>query len=92
MQPILPPEIVNRKDKVNFATPGETIWLRNEMRGYIEDILHSDRFKHRDIYNQKMVANIYRKYLNGDDKQGVLLWRIMALEKWFNVFIDQKIK
>jgi len=88
---IVPEEILNRKDKVNFATPGESVWLGNEIRNYVNELFISPDFINRDIYNHKRIQNSFKKYLNGDTRQGRLIWKIVALENWFQVFVDSKL-
>lgn len=88
LKTIVPEEIMNRKDKVGFLAPGEHFWLRNEMKPYMENLLNSNEFINRDIYNHQFIRNEYKKYLNGNPTYANMLWQIMALEIWFKKFAD----
>jgi asparagine synthase (glutamine-hydrolysing) len=83
---IVPPEIMQRKDKIGFATPGEAYWMRGEMKEYIMDMLNSARFRNREIYNHKLIDREFRKYFNGSNKNADMLWKVIALENWFRAF------
>lgn len=84
----VPPEILDRKDKLGFATPGEQHWLRNEMKSMFLEIINSNDFKSRGIFNVKEIKRESNLYFNGKNKHGQKLWMVMALEIWFKEFID----
>ncbi len=86
LQDIVPGEILQRRDKIGFLTPGEFFWLRGEMKDYVRSVLDSSAFAGRGIYNVKLIRDEYRKYLLGKQKNAALLWKVIALEVWFRVF------
>jgi asparagine synthase (glutamine-hydrolysing) len=88
LRKFVPVPIIERKDKVNFAAPGEAFWLRNELKTYLESVFNISNLRKRDIFNEKIVKNIYDDFLKGDKKQESFVWKLMALEKWFQVFVD----
>ena len=88
---LVPDEIINRKDKVAFASPGEQFWLKNELKQLYDDMLDSSDFKNRGIYNIKEIKSLFNDYCNGNNSNAVFLWKIMALEMWFR-FVYDKIK
>ena len=85
---IVPIEIAQRKDKVNFRSPAATLWLKNELRPFVESVINSTSFKQRPIYDHKLIHKIYQNYLKGDNRYYFIIWRIIMLEKWLNLFID----
>jgi asparagine synthase (glutamine-hydrolysing) len=85
---LVPQEILTRKDKVNFATPGEEFWLRNEMKDYITSIFNSTSFKNRDIFNYDKISKIFSDYMNGDNSKTFFITRLMCLEVWMRKYID----
>ncbi|NOX89797.1 MAG: asparagine synthase (glutamine-hydrolyzing) [Calditrichaeota bacterium] len=89
LRPLVPQEIINRKDKVSFFSPGEFFWLKNEYRSYAQSVFTSNKFKSREIFDVNRINSLYQKYLNGDTRLGTLLWKVFALEHWFRVFVDQ---
>ena len=86
MKDFVPSEILDRKDKIGFATPGEFYWLRGEMKEMALAVLHSSDFKNRGIYNIRLIQDEFNQYLNGKQKNATLLWKVIALETWFKVF------
>jgi len=86
MKEFVPEEILNRKDKIGFATPGEFFWLRGEMKEMALSVLHSPDFINRGIYNTRLIQDEFNKYLNGKQQNATLLWKVIALETWFKVF------
>jgi asparagine synthase (glutamine-hydrolysing) len=89
LEKIVPRPIVERKDKVNFAAPGEGFWLKNEFRRFYDDMLHDTQFKNRGIFDVPKIRRLYNDYLNGDNRYSSLLWKIMATEIWFRVSTQQ---
>ncbi len=90
LKQIVPQEIANRKDKVSFTSPGEALWLKNELRPHVEDVLQSVAFRQRGMFDLVTIDKAWQDYLNGNDKQSKVIWRAVALEKWFRVMLDGK--
>lgn len=88
LKTIVPKEIMERKDKLGFLSPGENYWMRNEMRGFYTEILNSAEFKTREIFNHKLIEREYHQYLKGKNTNARWLWMVMALELWFRKFTD----
>lgn len=88
LKTIVPSAIMERKDKVGFLAPGEQFWLKKEMKPFIENIFESSDFKNRNIYNLPLIKEKYKEYQNGNASYANMIWQIMALEIWFNKFVD----
>ncbi len=88
LRTLVPSEILERKDKVSFFSPGEFFWLRNDFRNYAYSVFHSRSFANRGIFDVKKIGALYNQYLNGHGKLGTMLWKVFALEHWFRVFFD----
>jgi len=86
---IAPKEIAERKDKIGFSSPAEIIWLRGSMKPLIDDIFNSGDYKNRDIFNHKLIQKKYKEYLNGNNKNGKFIWRVITLEQWFRTVYEQ---
>lgn len=80
---ILPPEILNRKDKMGFPVPLH-IWSKNNARDFILDIFLSQKSKERNILNTAHIE----KLINSEQPFSRGLWGLLSLELWFNQFID----
>jgi asparagine synthase (glutamine-hydrolysing) len=79
----LPPEIINRKDKMGFPVPLH-LWAKNEAREFIHDTLLSGSSKARKIYNYKKLQNL----IDSERPFGRQIWGTICLELWFQTFID----
>jgi asparagine synthase (glutamine-hydrolysing) len=84
----LPNEIINRK-KSGFGIPINK-WLinRNGLRPFI-NLLFDKRFEERGIFNQRKIKNIVNEHLAGKVDHSDLLWPLINLELWFQIFIDK---
>ena len=80
---ILPPSILNRKDKMGFPVPLH-LWAKNRAREFFQDILLSKTCRERGLYNTKEVA----KLIENENAFGRRLWGLLNLELWFRTFID----
>ena len=80
----MPPEILNRKDKMGFPVPLH-IWSKNKKtRDFIMDTLTSKKAKERNIINTKYIEQI----INSERPFSRGLWGLLSMELWFNQFID----
>ena len=80
---IIPPSIVNRRDKMGFATPEER-WMR-ENSGVFADLIQDAPSRFPEIFQQDGLSKIWQAFLNrGPASQ--LLWRIAMLTIWSRVF------
>ena len=89
MKGIVPAAILNRNDKVNFATPAESIWLRGEMKEFVRSVLWSSSFRQRGFFQTEKVYRLYDRFMKGRSDLGGLLWKVVACEIWFRQFTDQ---
>jgi asparagine synthase (glutamine-hydrolysing) len=78
MRGIMPPEIIDRKDKKGFVTPGESKWLRGGMKHLVDDLLA------RPLYflDEAAVKKVVQEYQAGDNRHARLVWRLSMLRKW----------
>ena len=81
----IPKEIIERKDKIGFATP-ENDWFKSkEFTDFVEKIIESKSFKDRKYWNyievRKMVDQKNKDYYGN-------IWKIINTELWLRTFID----
>lgn len=89
MRGIIPEKIRNRRRKIAFATPN-VIWLR-ELEKEIREVLASSEFRDRKYFNQKRILERIDAFFKGKSNHySEMLWRILNLELWLRVFIDEK--
>ena len=85
MSDLLPPLILDRKDKMGFPVPLH-LWARNRLREFYRDILLSPACKNRGIFNLPQIE----KLMETEDAYGRRLWGLLNIELWFRQFIDQR--
>lgn len=85
LKDLVPPEISNRKDKVNFAAPGETTWLRHTMKDSLKETINSPFFTKSKQFDTIKLGELIHNYLNGEDKHATLVWKLYALGVWYNL-------
>ena len=79
---LLPPMVYQRRDKKGFVTPGEVKWLRGPMR----ECLNLD-YGLLEFLQKEKVQGIISNYLNGDNSNAKLVWRLMTLNYWMKNFV-----
>ncbi len=81
---ILPPMILNRKDKMGFPVPLH-LWAKNNARSFFQDVLLSQTCRNRGLFNVDQIE----KLIDQENAFGRRLWGLLNLELWFQTFIDQ---
>ena len=80
----LPDEILNRKDKIGFATP-EQKWMRTTLAEVLSDVFHSKGFQERGLYKMPVLIKYFDDFLAGKFETSYIIWRWFNLEKWFQL-------
>jgi asparagine synthase (glutamine-hydrolysing) len=78
MEKILPKEIVWRKDKKGFVTPGEVLWLRGALQPYT--LLNYKILA--PFLNVEKTQKVMEEYHLGSNKNAKLVWRLAMLNYW----------
>lgn len=86
MQACVPEAISQRKDKGIFSSPFYSQWMHNELRPFINDILHSREFRSRGIWDVAKIHDKWQRYLSGKDRDADMLFNVIALEIWARKF------
>jgi asparagine synthase (glutamine-hydrolysing) len=80
----LPPEIVDRRDKMGFPVPLAE-WFAGSLREFIQDTFRSQSARHRPFMNSEAVlAN-----LGGTGRFSRKVWGLLSLELWHGLFHDR---
>lgn len=86
---VLPEKIANRKDKKGFSNPREK-WFRTDMfKNFILELINSEKFKNRGIFDSEIANNQYKKHLKGEVDISPEIWKWINVEIWFRKFIDE---
>lgn len=84
MKHLLPDSILNRKDKMGFPVP-LNIWLKTDLKEYVQDIFSSQKAKERPYFNHKEII----KGISNESKFGRKIWGLLSLELWHRQFHDK---
>jgi asparagine synthase (glutamine-hydrolysing) len=76
----LPAELIDRP-KQGFTAP-VAYWLRNELRGELENRLDEGTIVKRGFFDPKRVRMLVDEHLRGAQDHAQLLWALLVLEWW----------
>ena len=88
LEGLLPREIVYRK-KMGFPTPWKR-WLSGASFPYVDQLLTSPRAVARGLFRPERVQQIVHEHRLAKYDHADKLWRLLNLELWHRVFIDQE--
>jgi asparagine synthase (glutamine-hydrolysing) len=92
MKGLVSDRILQRRDKIGFATPDES-WLRTpEFGKLMEELFGSKEFMGRKYWRPEEVNKLLREHLNGRGDHEEDLWRIVSTELWMRAFMDGQIE
>jgi asparagine synthase (glutamine-hydrolysing) len=86
LEPYLPKEILYR-GKMGFPTPLAHMF-KGDLRGYVEEVLGSDRFLDRGYFRPEAVRGLMAEHATGERDHHRVLWQLLVLEEWHRAFID----
>ncbi|MBN1587229.1 MAG: hypothetical protein JW937_07355, partial [Candidatus Omnitrophica bacterium] len=81
------PRIVWEHPKTGFAIPlGH--WLRGELKPLVEDLIFSESFAARKLFNPDFIKFVVKAHLDGRADYSARIWSLVTLEMWFRQFVD----
>jgi len=83
----LPQNILYRR-KQGFSIPLAS-WLRNEMRGFVEETLFSPNNGLNSYFNPEYIKEMWVKHLSGRQDYAYPLWGLMMFSLWKRRFLDK---
>jgi asparagine synthase (glutamine-hydrolysing) len=83
LNPVLPPSILERKDKMGFPVPLND-WLTGALKSYLNDLLSSQKALQREFIDNSTVL----KGLTGQTAFSRDLWGFVSLELWQTIYAD----
>ena len=90
MEPFLPRDIIYRS-KSGFGAPVRR-WIKNELSDLVKEILFSDKFKNRGLFELREIENLYENNLKGKVDASYLILSIIIIEIWCRRYLDQNVK
>lgn len=83
----LPKNILYRK-KQGFSIPLAG-WLRDQMKGFVEETLFSSRNGLSSFFNLEYIKDLWRRHLSGRQDYAYPLWGVMMFSLWKRRFLDK---
>ena len=83
----LPPNILYRR-KQGFSIPLAS-WLRNEMKGFVEETLFPTQNGLSTFFNPKYIEGMWRSHLSGRQDYAYPLWGLIMFSLWERRFLDK---
>lgn len=80
MKGIVPDEILQRKDKIGFATP-EQLWLHH-LRPWVESVLNSDTARRVVFFHIPALQKGWEEVLQGHKSFDFTVWRWINFIRW----------
>lgn len=87
MQGVLPEAVRQRRDKMGFVAP-ERVWLANELRSWIEELISSPSFNSRPYFDSAQIRQALADHVAGRRDLSKLAWRWINLELWLRQMIE----
>ena len=88
MEPLLPRDVLYRS-KHGFNVPMR-IWLRQELRDLVHDLLSPARIRSRGLIRPQAVANLIAAHAEGRHDFANRIFVLMCLELWFQAYVDDR--
>lgn len=82
----LPPVLIKRK-KQGFGFP-IGIWLRGELRVFMERLFRESRFVANGMFERDYMERLLREHVDGRANHEFRLWILLNLELWYRMYIE----
>jgi len=87
MKDVLPQKVLNRKNKIGFATSEER-WIKGAGRDVFKQVFNS--ISDDSPYQRKKAVAMLNNFLEGKRPFDTMLWRIFNTELWHRQYIGRK--
>jgi len=85
VEPLLPPAVTARTDKMGFPVPFTDWCRRPPLRDFVLDTLLGAKARQRGLFDAGQVEQC----MSDEDNYGRGIWGLLCLELWMQTFIDQ---
>lgn len=76
------PKSLIERPKMGFSVP-ISHWLRHELKDWAEELLEENFLISQNIFNHKMVAQVFREHKAGSHDHGNKLWTMLMFQAWY---------
>jgi len=80
------PDEIRRRGKMGFGVP-IALWLRGQLRGYLQEHLLSPECLGRGHFRPEAVRRLVAEHLDGKADHASRLWALLNLELWHRTFL-----
>jgi asparagine synthase (glutamine-hydrolysing) len=87
MRGIVPDRILDRRDKIGFATPFAD-WIRTDLRDFMVDILDGQSTREHGVFDVAELRKVIQRHLKGQINMSFYIWRWMTTELWLRQLDD----
>jgi asparagine synthase (glutamine-hydrolysing) len=82
------PSSILKRGKQGFGIPLSR-WFREELYGYLEGMLLSQKALSRGIFEKPAIRRLLEEHRSQKADHGFRLWALLMLEHWFQVYVDR---
>jgi asparagine synthase (glutamine-hydrolysing) len=83
------PEPIRKRKKMGFGVPVAR-WFRNELKGYIYEMLLDSRSLNRGYFKRESIQRLLDEHSHMRYDHSAKIWALLFLEVWFRIFIDRE--
>lgn len=88
MEPYLPHNVIYRP-KTGFGAPLRR-WIKNDLRGMVDDLLSESSVKNRGLFDYKNVAKMIAENDSGERDSAYTIFSLLTIEIWCRKFMDNE--
>jgi asparagine synthase (glutamine-hydrolysing) len=83
------PEPIRKRKKMGFGVPVSR-WFRNELKGYVYDVLLDSRSLKRGYFRRESIQRLLDEHSHLRYDHSAKIWALLFLEVWFRIFMDRE--
>jgi asparagine synthase (glutamine-hydrolysing) len=83
------PEPIRKRKKMGFGVPVSK-WFRNELKGYVYEMLLDNRSLKRGYFKRESIERLLDEHSHMRYDHSAKIWALLFLENWFRIFIDKE--
>ena len=84
VEPLLPPSVSARTDKMGFPVPLTRWYRRPPVRDFVADVLLGEKTRQRGLFDVDRIERAIR----AEGEYGRGIWGLLCLELWMRTFVD----
>jgi asparagine synthase (glutamine-hydrolysing) len=81
-------EEVRTATKRSIQAPQGKWMIEEPMRTYIEDLINSESFAGRGLFDVPAAKSAFKEFCRGDTPNSFFVWQWLNVEEWYRTFID----